>query len=221
MFLLVDSPKRILLLGLGAGSTFQQLRYFFPNVWIDGVDIDPKMIEIGKRFFGLKRDKRSQFIIQDARRFLHKTPHTYDVVAVNLTAGSIFIPFYMATQEAFQQMKRRMQAKGWMLMNIVDVSKTKELAGCILHTAASVWRHVYSIRVGGNFVMLASNEPFSSLKVRKHLTASRSKLKVMVSRSLKAIKAWNNKPPHGCQVWTDDHSQLEATTFRTLKTLYP
>ncbi len=219
--LLHGSPKKLLLLGLGAGTTFQQLRYFFHKAFIVGVDIDPQMIEIGKRFFGLQQDKRSKFVVQDARRYLQSTRKKFDVVAINLTAGSIFIPFYMATLEAFQQIERRMTQHGWMLMNIVDTSPTKFLARCIMNTAHKVWPNVYSIQIEGNVVMLASQTSFSESSIQKSMKPFKMKmLKPMVKNSLRLLKHWDRKKPRGCRVWTDNHSALEAMTFKTLQALH-
>lgn len=82
-------PKNILVLGLGAGSVIDPLRKKWPNVKICGVEIDPKMIEIGKIFFGLS-DSDLEIIIQDAFDFFSKAKDKFDLVIVDLFSGDRF-----------------------------------------------------------------------------------------------------------------------------------
>lgn len=209
-------PQRILLLGLGAGTTFQQLRHFFPKAQIVGVDIDRTIVEAGRRFFGLKPDRNTRVVIADARRFLHQSPQRFDLIAINLTVGSVFLPYYMATREAFLSMRRHLTRKGWVLMNVVDPDPKRVLTRCIMKTMKSVFPFVYRVPFAANSVVFASRVPLYPRTMagplrHKHLTA----LAPLVKKAMRTIKPYYDVK--ACSLWTDNHSQLNAFTFRALK----
>ena len=57
---------RCLILGLGCGSAAKLISERFPNAEIVGVEIDPKVVEVGKKYFGLNSLKILEVVIGDA-----------------------------------------------------------------------------------------------------------------------------------------------------------
>ena len=49
--------KRVLVLGLGAGSIPDYLHRFLPDATIDTVELDPGVIDVAKKYFGLRETK--------------------------------------------------------------------------------------------------------------------------------------------------------------------
>lgn len=212
---LAGSPQQILLLGLGSGTTFQQLRYFFPQATITGVDIDPTMIEIGRKFFGFQPDAQTRVIVADARYALQQSSETYDLIAINVTAGSIFLPFHLATQEAFEQMARRLSSKGWVLLNLVDPEPERHLTRCVMKTMKSVFSQIFWVPFDGNAVVFATQQPVRGKEWEVQSLQPRFKeLRPLIQRVLRTKRAWQDSA--WCQIWTDDRSGLEAMTLRSL-----
>jgi SAM-dependent methyltransferase len=54
-FALPAPPRRVLVLGIGAGAVLLQYRRFIDPAFMLGVDLDPVHLDIGRRFFGLDR----------------------------------------------------------------------------------------------------------------------------------------------------------------------
>lgn len=73
-----------LILGLGGGSAALLAKKFWPKAEITGVDIDPVMVEMGKKYLGLKD---VNVVIEDAMKFVIKTKEKYDVVLIDLYIG--------------------------------------------------------------------------------------------------------------------------------------
>src|ERR1019366_3442828 len=49
--------KRVLVLGLGAGSIPVYLQRFLPDATIDTVELDPGVIDVSRKYFGLRETK--------------------------------------------------------------------------------------------------------------------------------------------------------------------
>jgi spermidine synthase len=74
-----------LILGLGGGTAAKYMRLYWPEVKIKGVDIDPDMIELGKKYLGLD-EIGVEIKIQDAYDFLGR----YDLIIIDLYNGEHF-----------------------------------------------------------------------------------------------------------------------------------
>lgn len=63
-------PNTILILGLGGGSLVKLLNKKFDNAKIIGVEIDPLMIDLGKKYLELEKAKNLKIVISDANRYI-------------------------------------------------------------------------------------------------------------------------------------------------------
>src|SRR4029078_891221 len=72
--------RRVLLLGLGAGSIAVYLHRFVPEAAIDAVELDPGVIEVAKKYFGLRETANFRLIPGDARMFLNPHPEPCDLI---------------------------------------------------------------------------------------------------------------------------------------------
>ena len=106
MFLLVppllDRPvERMLVIGNAGGTIARAYGRLYPEVAIDGVEIDPKVSEAGRRYLGLGDNAKLHVITDDGRPFLQGTSSRYDVIVVDAYRQP-YIPFYLATEEFFR-----------------------------------------------------------------------------------------------------------------------
>ena len=77
------SPRSVLLISGGISGTTQEiLKYHVDR--IDYVEINPWIIDIGKRYTSALADKRIHIINQDARLYVKTASQKYDVVLINL-----------------------------------------------------------------------------------------------------------------------------------------
>ena len=56
-----ETPKKILMLGLGGGSISTYLGRFMPEAAITTVEIDPGVINAAKTYFGLRETERMRY----------------------------------------------------------------------------------------------------------------------------------------------------------------
>lgn len=105
--------KKSLILGLGGGSAAGLVRRFWPEAGIEGVDIDPVMVELGKKYLALKADK---IRIKDAEDFLKESEDKYDLVLVDMYIGDEY-PKKFVKDEFLKLVKSRLDENGVAIFN--------------------------------------------------------------------------------------------------------
>jgi spermidine synthase len=117
-----EEPKKILMLGLGGGSVSTYLGRFLPEVEIDTVEIDRRVIEVAKQYFGLLETKRVRYLDGDGRVFLNRNKGLYDLILLDAYRGG-FVPFHLLTKEFYTLVKQRLTPGGAVASNIHDGTK--------------------------------------------------------------------------------------------------
>jgi spermidine synthase len=84
-------PQSVLLLGLAGGSSARLINRYFPHAQITAVEIDPQMVEIGRKHFHLSKVKNLRIHLQPAEKYIAKlNPRThFDLVLVDCFVGPI------------------------------------------------------------------------------------------------------------------------------------
>lgn len=151
-----------LILGLGGGSSARVLHHFFPSLRLTGVEIDPLLVDLGRRYFELTETGVTA-VIADARPFLEASTKTYDFVMVDVFRDNQVIPFHLATREFFELVRSRLTRRGGMVMNLSAEARSRELASILLRTIAGVFPHVYELRASPyNTLIYAFVEPLDT-----------------------------------------------------------
>jgi len=145
---LKPDAKRVLVLGLGGGAITKRFWHDYPQVSVDSVEIDPVVVDVAKKYFGLPVDARSRVFAQDARRFVQTSTDTYDIVIMDAYYADA-LPFHLTTQEFFRETKARMAPDGVMAYNVISALEgdASKLFRSMYKTAGSVWTHLWVFRV--------------------------------------------------------------------------
>ena len=148
---------KVLVLGLGGGVIANQLHGAYPELSVTGVEIDPLVIDVARRFF--KLNPQTRVVNQDGRIFVRLDRGSYDIVVVDAYARQIYIPFHLATQQFFRQVKARLAADGLLAMNVTSVQTDSTLMRALRATLHTVFAHVYTMRIprSYNYMVLASD----------------------------------------------------------------
>ncbi len=217
---LIKPVDSLLVLGMAAGSTVLQHQAFSPQIKIDAVEIDPKIIAIAKEQFGLKENENLSIWQADARPFLSNNQKQYDMIEIDLFQGGPYSPFYTMTQEFFELTSKRLSQNGFIMMNVFAPGH-QELLGPVLNAIASVYPSVYKIPLRSNFIILATRSATSLEAIKNELEGAiklaPEDLKpavVYVQDYIEPYEA-NKKAP----IFTDDWAPVEKITYRMLKGL--
>ena len=112
-----------LFLGGGAFAMPQALLDAFSEARVDVVEIDPAVIEVGRRFFEVDEYPRMNPVAADARRFLRLSDARYDLIFGDAYHGVHCIPAHLVTREFFELVKSRLNEGGVYVMNIASAAE--------------------------------------------------------------------------------------------------
>ena len=136
--------KSVLIVGLGSGTVAKQITQAYGPLPIDGVEIDPAIVALGRRYFDMT-EPNLRVHVMDGRAFLGTYDRQYDWVVVDAYQGSD-IPFHLITQEFFQQVRRRLRPGGVLAINIAWWHPDDaELLGSVVTTVQTAFPSVYAI----------------------------------------------------------------------------
>ncbi|MBM3977858.1 MAG: methyltransferase domain-containing protein [Planctomycetes bacterium] len=76
--------ERVLLLGLGGGSSLDLLRERGVHAPIDAVELDPEVVRLARAHFGLERLQPLEIHVADALDWIERPGERYDLVLVDL-----------------------------------------------------------------------------------------------------------------------------------------
>lgn len=108
----------VLILGLGGGSVARLISQYWVTAKITGVDIDPKVVELGEKYLGLD-ELDIDIQIEDAQKFLIrnlKFGKRYDLILVDLYNGDKF-PVEFEKEEFINNLKKLANTSGIVIFN--------------------------------------------------------------------------------------------------------
>jgi hypothetical protein len=204
--------ERVAILGNAAGTTARAMGVYFPRAEIDGVELDPAVSRVGRRWFGLDDNPRLTVHDEDARPFLRRSDTRYDLIVVD-AYHQPYVPFYLATREFFALVRERLAPGGIVALNVAAVPDDDRLVDAIGGTLARELPQALrwpALRF--NTVVLGLTEPLTPLERERRLRSGHADLEPL--RRLLARDA-RELTPAG-RPWTDDRAPVEWVTDRMI-----
>ena len=112
-----QAPKRILMIGLGAGSVSTYLTHAMPDAQVDVVELDPGVISVAKQYFGLRETDRLRIIESDGRVYLTRHKELYDLILLD-AFRELGVPFHLLTKEFYTLVKEHLAPGGAVSANV-------------------------------------------------------------------------------------------------------
>lgn len=159
-------PKRALVIGLGGGTVPREYSHIYPRTQVDGVEIDPEIVAVGKKYFAMDVPQLHT-IVQDGRYYLLTTNRKYDVIDIDAYQQP-YIPFYMATREFFELTKQHLRPGGAVAINVGRAPGDFRLVNALANTMRSVYPSVFIINTKqyDNSIVVATSEPMTLAQFR-------------------------------------------------------
>jgi spermidine synthase len=153
-------PGKVALVGLAGGTVARQFTAVDGPLPIDGVELDGKIAEVGRRYFGMT-EPNLHVIIADGRYWMATAAGQYDVIFVDAYRQP-YIPFYLTTREFFESARAHLRPGGVIAINVGRTPGDHRLVDALSGTLTSVFPHVFTIDTSGRFtntVVYATSSP--------------------------------------------------------------
>jgi len=222
--LLLGAPESgrldCLILGLAAGTIPMQLRHFYPEgLKVTGVEIDPGVLQLGYEYFDLPKDADwLDARVADGRVFLEMLPAVpeLDLIIIDAFAQEYYIPFHLATEEAFSAAYHRLRPGGILAMNVSGYRSDEALIRVIEQTVARVFKQAYRVLVDGypNYMVFAVKDGSAKFGLLAH-PASTGPAEWQELTRIARYVASDATPvlsDPGALVLTDDRAPIERLT---------
>lgn len=137
--------QKVLVLGIAGGTVVHKLHALFPDAAITGVEIDPLMIEIGRKYFSLHAVRKLTMVCNDAKTFVAgeaRKNHTYDLVIVDMSFGRT-IPSFVSEDAFIKTLKKLMSKKGCVVINYLRELEYRELSDSLMR---QLQKHFFLVR---------------------------------------------------------------------------
>ena len=203
--LFLSDADDVLVVGVAGGTSIRQLQHFRPDVRIDAVEIDPKMIEVAEEYFNLTIGENLNIIIEDGRTFIRNTNKRYDLIVIDAFGGGPNIPYYLTTREFFQDAHDCLNDGGILMMNVLSVNDYMKLTESIAETMSDVFPSVYIIDLQTNQIIIAYKNKTSTQEYYQPLKEVPPELTPAANHATTHTRT----PTGDGTILTDDHAPIE------------
>lgn len=211
-----EQVHRVYVGGLAAGTIPRLFTEAYGPIAIDGAELDPAIIAVGRAWFDMNLENLNAIAI-DARRLLANPPghasKPYDLIAVDAYRPP-YIPFHLTTVEFFKLARARLTADGVVAVNVGRTRTDDSLVDAIAVTMQAVFPSVYIMDEPdndsplGNSLVVATARPTTLDDFRANLPRFEQSLLAEVARRA-APQARLAAPPAGTPIFTDDRAPVE------------
>jgi spermidine synthase len=143
--LLREPPRSMLVIGSAGGTIGRAYGRFYPQVAIDGVEIDPELNRVARRWFGAGDNPNMRLIAADGRPFLERTGKRYDLIVVDAYRQP-YIPFYLATAEFFRLVREHLRPGGAVALNVATTPHDRQLSRAVGTTVLTAFPQAWRWR---------------------------------------------------------------------------
>jgi predicted membrane-bound spermidine synthase len=208
---------RVALIGLAAGTIARQYTYVYGAIPMDGIEIDPLIIDVGRRYFEMDMPNLTTYA-EDGRYMLSQLRANgvrYSVVGIDAYRPP-YIPWHLTTVEYFSEIRDTLTEDGVVVINVGRTHRDRRLVDALVATMSRVFPSVYVMDVprAFNSIIVATRQPtraenlaanLATLPVatdQRHLLALRDTLALGVSALVPV------QPSE--LIFTDDRAAVDA-----------
>jgi spermidine synthase len=216
-------------LGGGAFTLPEALLDAFPHARVDVVEIDPAVIDVGRKYFRVNDDRyrsRLNAVADDARRFLRSSDARYDLIFGDAYHGVRCVPAHLVTREFFELVESRLNDRGIYVMNVLSAVDGEQaiLFRSLAKTLSTVFEHqcVFSTvpetpEVVQNVFIVAASHDLAVESIQNGEGEDRQ----LVDDLFRGYLRPDRYDLSGGIVFTDDRNPVEYLAARALRAQKP
>ncbi|MBN1681598.1 MAG: fused MFS/spermidine synthase [Anaerolineae bacterium] len=204
-----DRVERIAVIGLAAGTIARQHDVVYPGLPMDGIEIDPAIVEAGQRYMGMTMPNLN-VIIDDGRFGLTQLDAQYSMIGIDAYRVP-YVPWHMTTVEFFEEVRDHLLDDGVVTINVGRTSSDRRLVEALTRTLLDVFPSVYTLDVPDAFntILIATRQPTLPGNLITNLAALPPEAHPVLREALTAA-AESIRPTVASDLrLTDDHAPVE------------
>ncbi|MBK8977320.1 MAG: fused MFS/spermidine synthase [Planctomycetes bacterium] len=207
---------RVLSLGAAAGTFERLFGALHPGVRFDSVELDPMVVELGRRDFGGFGAAAGVHAGVDARVFVEHASVRWHVVLVDAYERQIYVPAHVASVEFFTAVQGCLEDGGVVSVNVGGLSFEDPVVRTIAATMAEVFGAAWALRVpeSRNFVVVARKRLPVEPEVLEAVRPVTDATLAHVLEIAREPARWRRFAPGSAPALTDDRPFLDALQER-------
>lgn len=207
---LQNPVERVGVIGLAAGTVPRQYITTFPQVQVDGIEVDPAIIQVGYDYFNL-RDPRINAIAGDGRYAFNQLVGPYDVVTIDAYKVP-YIPWHLTTVEYFEELHGKLSEQGVVAVNVGRVPEDRRLVEAMTSTMLEVFPTVHTVDVPGalNTILFATVQPTTPDNLVANLAAFPAEGSPFLREVLQTTAVQNVPTMPSDLIFTDERAPVET-----------
>jgi len=204
--------KSLALVGLAAGTIARQHTAVYGPIPIDGFEIDPGVVAVGRAYFDMT-EPNLNVVVQDGRWALNRSQKQYSVIGVDAYRLP-YIPWHLTTREFFEECRARLAADGALVINVGRTLTDRRLIEALASTLQAVFPSVYVADVPETFnsVVFATVQPTRAENLRDNLLQLPPDAPLLLKSVLLRTQQNLQATPPPSVVFTDDRAPVEQLT---------
>lgn len=176
-YLFRPDQERVLIVGLGGGAMVRFFRHYDPQLTVDAVEIDPAVVKIADRYFGVRSGDRVNVVTADAFQYFDRTEARYDVIYMDAflkpakDTDATGVPLRLKTEEFYRNVQTKLKPDGLVAFNLNRHKASESDVSAI----RGAFAQVYVFRpLSGNLVVIASTAAVRLSRVELHVRAKQA-----------------------------------------------
>lgn len=202
------------IIGLAAGTAARQATAVFGPIPIDGYEIDPAIIEVGRRYFEMTMPNLTAYA-EDGRWGLQRSTRTYSIIAIDAYRPP-YIPWHLTTREFFQIVRDHLRPDGVAVINVGHAPGDRRLIEGLAGTMQTLFPSVFVMDVPGSFnaIVYATMAPSSWENFYQNMLflMAQQDTPPLLLEAVKRVVENQRPTPVPAEVYTDDLAPIEWIT---------
>lgn len=203
-------PQKLAVVGLAAGTIPKQYVRVFEQVQVDGIELDPQIVQAGYDYFALQHP-RIHVITGDGRYQLNQLDGGYDVVTIDAYKVP-YIPWHLTTTDFFMEVKAQLTDSGVVAVNVGRAPHDRSLVEAMTATMQQVFATVHTADVPGslNTILFATVRPTTYDNIVQNLAVLDSSADPLLRQVLELTANAQVPTVTGNVIFTDERAPVET-----------
>jgi spermidine synthase len=156
-YFFMPEQKQVLIVGLGGGAMIHFYEHYDPEVKLDAVEIDEKVVQVADKYFDVRTQKNTNIITEDAFKYFKTNKTRYDVIYMDAflkpseQTDATGQPLRLKTIDFYKGLREHLTPEGIVVINLnIHPGTNDDLA-----TIRSAYPQAYTFRAASPNVIVA------------------------------------------------------------------